>query len=169
MLAMADVAVGLGANLGKTLGNMRQAVERLRNVIEIRAISSLYRTEPVGLRDQPVFLNAVLAGQTQLDPHGLIKAFGEIEDDMGRRRDVPMGPRTLDLDLLLYDDRVIAEAGLAVPHPRMAQRRFVLEPLAEVAPDMVHPVLGRTVAKLLADLPVAEMVERVVEEDWPPA
>ena len=165
---MADIVVGLGANLGDAAANLRSAIARLRDVIDVRAVSSLYRTEPVGLRDQPFFLNAVLTGRTRLEPDELIQRFGAIETEMGRVRAVPMGPRTLDLDLLLYDERVIDEPGTCVPHPRMAERRFVLVPLAEISPDRVHPVLGRTAAQLLADLPADEVVERVVDTSWPP-
>jgi len=165
---MADVVIGLGANVGVPEDNLRAAVTRLRDVVEVEAVSSLYRTEPVGPKNQPDFLNAVLAGSTAMEPRDLLAQLVKIEAEMGRRRDVPMGPRTLDLDLLLYEDRVLAEPGLEVPHPRMAERRFVLAPLAELAPGLVHPVLGRTVSELLAALPPGEAAERLVLEDWPP-
>lgn len=163
---MADVFVGLGANMGDPADQLRAAVVRLGEQIDVAVVSSLYRTEPVGLREQPFFLNAVLRGRTQLDPPALIALFGAIEEEMGRRRHVPMGPRILDLDLLLYDDRIINEPGLSVPHPRMALRRFVLAPLAEIAPDVLHPALGLPVRELLAGLPAEESVERIVVQDW---
>jgi 2-amino-4-hydroxy-6-hydroxymethyldihydropteridine diphosphokinase len=165
---MADVVVGLGANVGDAADNLRTAIIGLRGSIEIEAVSSLYRTEPVGMKDQPFFLNAVLFGQTSEEPRQLLEIFAAIEAEMGRIRDVPMGPRTVDLDLLLYDDRIIEEVGLVVPHPRMAERRFVLAPLAEIAPAVMHPVLGSTAADLLETLPDAESVEVVHEGDWPP-
>ena len=165
---MADVFVGLGANLGDPADTLRTAVRRLSQNIEVRRVSSLYRSEPVGLRDQPFFLNAVLAGATSLRPVELIALFLEIEREQGRVRTLAMGPRTLDLDLLLYDDIVLDEPSLGVPHPRMADRRFVLAPLAEIAPDVVHPVLRRSAAELLAVLPRQPVVERLERQGWPP-
>lgn len=166
---MADVFVGLGANVGDPAENLRTAVRRLGKAIAIRDVSSLYRTEPVGLRDQPFFLNAVVGGVSTLEPRDLMDLFLDIEQEMGRRPTVPMGPRTLDLDLLLYDDRVVREPGLEIPHPRMADRRFVLEPLAEIAPDVIHPVLHRSAAELLEAVPRDSVVDRIRLEGWPPA
>jgi 2-amino-4-hydroxy-6-hydroxymethyldihydropteridine diphosphokinase len=165
---MPEVFVGLGANLGDAADNLRRAVSALRRTIHVTAVSSLYRTEPVGVRDQPYFLNAVLRGTTTLEPEALLQVMRAMEDDQGRVRTVPMGPRTLDLDLLLYGDRVVRAVGLEVPHPRMSLRRFVLEPLAEIAPDVIHPVLGQTAAELLARLPSAEEVVRMPVAGWPP-
>jgi 2-amino-4-hydroxy-6-hydroxymethyldihydropteridine diphosphokinase len=165
---MPEVFVGLGANLGDPAHNLRSAVAQLRELMDLGAVSSLYRTEPVGMRDQPDFLNAVLGGSTRLTPRELMDAFAGIEGALGRVREIPLGPRTLDLDLLLYGSEVVDEAGLQVPHPRMAARRFVLLPLAEIAPHARHPVLGLTVAEMLARLPAAEAVERIEMEAWPP-
>jgi 2-amino-4-hydroxy-6-hydroxymethyldihydropteridine diphosphokinase len=165
---MTEVFVGLGANLGDPAEHFRKAIEALGEAIEIEAVSSLYRTEPVGLRDQPFFLNAVLWGRTSLEPRDLIDLFETIEQEMGRQREVSMGPRTLDLDLLLFGGWLIKEPGVRVPHPRMAERRFVLAPLAEIAPAVVHPGLKRTAGELLAALPAAESVERLTVEGWPP-
>ena len=163
---MAEVFIGLGANVGDPAANLRRAISVLHETIDVEVVSSLYRTEPVGIWDQPFFLNAVLKGRTQLEPSDLVALFATIEDEMGRQRDLPMGPRPLDLDLLLYDDRVIGEPGLTVPHARMAERRFVLAPLAEIAPDVVHPLLGQSADELLAVLSAAESVERVALTDW---
>jgi len=165
---MAEVFIGLGANLGDPAHNLRAAVSRLRDVVEVLAVSSLYRTEPVGLRDQPDFLNAVLLGSTTSTPRELIEALAGIEKELGRVRGTPLGPRTLDLDLLLYGEVVVQEGDIQVPHARMAARRFVLAPLAEIAPHVRHPVLRLTAAQMLSRLPEAEAVERLDLEGWPP-
>jgi len=166
---MTEVFVGLGANLGDPADNLRTAVARLRDIVEVDAVSSLYRTEPVGLRDQPDFLNAVVGGATRLTPRELMEAFDIIERALGRVRGTPMGPRTLDIDLLLYGSEVVDEPGVKVPHPRMQGRRFVLAPLAEIAPRARHPVLGLTAIEMLAGLHGAEAVARLDMEGWPPA
>lgn len=160
--------MGLGANQGDAAHSLRTAVIRLRGLIDVAAVSALYRTEPVGLREQPDFLNAALRGSTGLTPQELVEAFGAIESDLGRVRDVPMGPRSLDLDLLLYGRETVERERVVVPHPRMASRRFVLAPLAEIAPHAMHPVLGLTAQEMLDMLPEAEAVERVEMEGWPP-
>ena len=165
---MAEVFLGLGSNLGDPAENLREAVHRLGGVLTIARVSSVYRTEPVGLRDQPFFLNAALAAQTALAPFDVLARIAAIEEVMGRQRDVPMGPRTIDLDLLLYDDLVLDEPELSLPHPRMTERRFVLAPLAEIAPDIRHAHVKRTAAELLAALPGAESVERIEVPNWPP-
>ena len=152
-------AIALGSNLesneiGNREANLRAAIERLRGLGEVRAVSSFYDTEPVGYVDQPRFLNGALLVETELEPLELMRGLLEIERAMGRDRvgAVAKGPRVIDLDLLLYGDRVVTTAELTLPHPEMQVRRFVLEPLAEIAPEMVHPVLGMTVGEMLAGL-----------------
>ena len=149
-------AIALGSNLesrfGDREGNLWEAVERIRELGEVKAVSSGYDTEPVGYLDQPRFLNAALVLETSLEPTELMRALLEVEQAMGRERvgAVAKGPRVIDLDLLLYGQVVMNTTELTLPHPEMLERRFVLEPLAEIAPGMVHPVLGLTVGEMLA-------------------
>lgn len=134
---------------------VRLAMEDLAAAGRVVARSSLYRTEPVGIAEQPAFVNAAEVVETGLDPEALLEFLLATERSYGRDRvhDVPKGPRTLDLDVLLIDEQVIRTERLTVPHPALAERRFVLAPVAEIAPQWRHPVLGKTMRELLADLP----------------
>jgi 2-amino-4-hydroxy-6-hydroxymethyldihydropteridine diphosphokinase len=145
--------VGLGSNLGDRAHNMRRAVELLRGSVEIAAQSPLYETAPVGYTDQGNFLNAVIEIATEIPAHALLVAMRDAEVALGKATRFENGPRTIDLDLLLYGDSVVETPDLSVPHPRMHERRFVLAPLADIAPDAMHPVLGKTISELLASLP----------------
>lgn len=154
--------VGLGSNLGDRAGNLLLAVRGMMDAgLAVRRLSSVYLTEPVGLREQPAFLNLVaeLDG-TLISPEQLLARLLRIEYGLGRRRDVPRGPRTIDLDLLLYGDEQRATEFLRLPHPRLHLRRFVLTPLAELDPRIIHPLLQRTVGELLAEVADRSEVRR---------
>lgn len=141
--------VGLGSNLG----DRRAALDGALALLAPRRVSRIVETPPWGRADQPPFLNAVAEIETELEPRPLLDRLLDVERRFGRRRDVPWGPRTLDLDLLLYGDRRVREEGLDVPHPRLAERRFVLEGLAELCPDREVPGLDRTIRQLLEACP----------------
>jgi 2-amino-4-hydroxy-6-hydroxymethyldihydropteridine diphosphokinase len=156
----ASIYLGLGSNLGDRRGALSRAIERLGQAgVRVVARSGLYRTEPVEVVDQQEFVNQVVACETALSPHALLARCLRIELEMGRVRTRDKGPRSIDLDLLLYGDLVLEDEGLNLPHPRLHLRRFVLVPLAEIAPHVIHPVLGLSMADLLARCPDRGIVE----------
>lgn len=159
---MSNVAyLSLGSNLGDRVEQLRRVIARLAEHGRVLSVSSFYETEPVEVSDQPWFLNCAVALETSESPERLMAALLEIEREMGRERIRKKGPRTVDIDILLYGDRVVNTAELIVPHPAMTQRSFVLEPLAEIAGEVRHPVVGKTVHELLAELPAGQSVRRV--------
>jgi 2-amino-4-hydroxy-6-hydroxymethyldihydropteridine diphosphokinase len=160
---MSEVLFGLGSNLGRPRRQLAAAVEMLRSAVEGVRVSSVYRTTPVGFAEQPDFLNIVLAGSSSEPPERLLAEALRIEGELGRVRTFPNAPRTIDIDLLALSDIVIEKQGLVLPHPRLHQRPFVLVPLAEVAPEWRHPVLGLTAEEMLAALSEKGGVERIGE------
>lgn len=156
----ATAYLGLGSNLGDRAEYLRQAVALLGRRAAVQAVSSLYETAPWGAHEQPPFLNAACRVRTGLSPVDLLHALQRIETTLGRQRQQHWGPRTVDLDILLYDDLVLERPDLVIPHPLLHERAFVLVPLAEIAPALRHPRLGKTVAELLAEVGGREGVRR---------
>jgi 2-amino-4-hydroxy-6-hydroxymethyldihydropteridine diphosphokinase len=153
--------LSLGSNVGNREGQLREAVARLKTIGRLTRISSFYETEPVGFTKQPWFLNCTVALETDQTPQELMKALLRIEQDMGRRRVQKKGPREIDIDILLFDQEIVTENELTIPHPAMSERRFVLAPLAEIAAEVRHPVTGKTVQEMLCDLPKGHVVRKV--------
>ena len=159
---MQNVAyLSLGSNIGDREAHLRNAIEQIRKHGTVQAVSSSYETEPVEYNDQAWFLNCALALQTGDTPDELLRSILQIEQQMGRQRIQRKGPRTIDIDILLFSDVVLDTPDLTIPHPAMAGRRFVLEPLAEIAPDAMHPVLEKTIRELLSDLPLGQDVRKI--------
>jgi|SRR5579872_1963913 len=156
---MTDLAyLSLGSNLGDREAHLRKAITQLETVGRVKAVSSFYETEPVEFTQQSNFLNCAVALETPLAPTGLMPRLLEIERNLGRERVQKKGPRTIDIDILLFGDLVVESPELTIPHAAMAQRKFVLEPLAEIAPDLVHPVTKITIRQLLEELPAGQKV-----------
>jgi 2-amino-4-hydroxy-6-hydroxymethyldihydropteridine diphosphokinase len=159
------VYLSLGSNLGDRIANLEAAIGSLRRSGDVVAISSFYETEPVEFTAQPWFVNGVVQLETDKTPEQLLAAILKIEQEMGRRRTQLKGPRIIDLDILLFGSSVIESKGLTVPHPAMHERRFVLEPLAEIAAEVRHPVLKRSIRELRDALPPGQTARKVKFEN----
>ncbi len=155
--------IALGSNLGDKYRNLQEARRHLQEVMHGLIASPIYETEPWGVTEQPAFYNQVIMGQTALSPQALLTFLQGIEQRMGRQRSVRFGPRPIDLDIIFYDDLSLTSYRLTIPHPRLVERAFVLVPLAEIAPDWLHPRLGCSVRQLLASVD-SSSVQRIESE-----
>ena len=165
---MKTVYIGIGSNLGEPYENCIRAVEAIRDhsLCEINVLSPFYRTQPVGIEGDNWFINAVLSINTTLSPAELIEMLLDVEKKMGRTRTkVRWESRIIDLDILLIGSEIINDKNLTVPHPRMHTRRFVMAPMADIAPDFIHPVLGKSMAEILDEIPLKEQEVRLMEKN----
>lgn len=153
--------LSLGSNLEDRAANLRAAIAQLDVAGRVLAVSAMYETQPVDVPDQPWFLNCVAAIATDKPPRELLQLALQVEAAMGRLRMRDKGARKIDIDIVLFGDRIVDEPGLRIPHPSMHQRRFVLEPLVEIAPDVCHPEFAKTVRELLAAFPAGQVVRRL--------
>jgi 2-amino-4-hydroxy-6-hydroxymethyldihydropteridine diphosphokinase len=155
------VYLSLGSNLADRDANLQTAIAKLGEIGNVVGVSSFYETEPIELTAQPWFLNCAVKFETEKMPRQLMSAILNLEQSMGRQRKQKKGPRTIDIDVLLFGSSIIEIPSLTVPHPRLHERRFVLEPLAEIAPDARHPVFKRTVRELRDALPAGQTVKKI--------
>jgi 2-amino-4-hydroxy-6-hydroxymethyldihydropteridine diphosphokinase len=160
-----DVYLSLGSNVGDRENHLREAISRLESAVRVVSVSSLYETEPVEVTNQSWFLNCAVEIETTKMPQQLMAAILEIEQEMGRQRTWNKGPRIIDIDILLFGDTVLNSPEVTIPHPAMHERRFVLEPLAEIAPDTRHPVIEKTVREMLDALPIGPTVRKAATND----
>jgi len=155
------VYLSLGSNLGDREGYLKRAIAHLAELGEVKAVSSFYETEPVEVAGQPWFLNCAVKIETEKMPKQMLAGVLNLERQMGRRRTQEKGPRTIDLDILLLGNSIVEAKGLTIPHPGLHKRRFVLEPLAEIAPEVRHPVFKRTIRELRDALPAGQAVKKL--------
>ena len=152
--------LSLGSNVGDRVAHLRDAIARLESIGRVVSVSSFYETEPVEVTDQPWFLNCAVGLETALTAEQLMARLLQIEQEMGRRRVQKKGPRTIDIDILLFDDLILDSPDVTIPHPAMQERRFVLEPLAEIAAEARHPGMKKTIREMLEELPAGAIVRR---------
>ena len=155
---MPMVFLGLGSNIGDKEEHIRKALTSLSHICNVRRTSHLYLTEPVGYTEQDWFLNCVVEVETDVDPKKLLSSIKSIERKLGRTKTVKKGPRIIDIDILLYEDHIIKTKDLVIPHPLMHERLFVLQPMMDINPDFVHPVLKKSIRELYEDHPWAKKV-----------
>lgn len=156
---MNNVFIGIGSNLGDKEGNIRKAVDFLKEKCNVIKVSSLYKAEPIDYKDQDMFLNCVIHIKTDFSAKDLLVFLHSIENRLGRERNIVNGPRTIDLDILFYDALVLNDTNLIIPHPRLHERKFVLVPLVEITPDFMHPIFRKSVTELLSELDGEGLVE----------
>jgi len=161
---MNSAFISIGSNLGDKIGNCKTAIEEIAAFAKIVKVSSLYETDPVDYEEQPNFINCAAEIRTDFSPHKLLTNLNLIEEKLGRVRTEKWGPRTIDLDIIFYDNQVIKDDNLIIPHPRAHLRRFVLEPICEIAPEFIHPLLKITVTELLNKLEDNKEVVKLDEE-----
>jgi 2-amino-4-hydroxy-6-hydroxymethyldihydropteridine diphosphokinase len=154
---MSIVYLALGTNLGDRLANLRAAIEALPSEVKVIAESKVYETPPWGYENQPAFLNMAVKCETNLKPESLLKRLKQLEVQLGREQSFHWGPRLIDIDILFYDDLILKSEPLSIPHPRLHERGFVLVPLADIAPDFIHPVLKKTIKELLASVDIDDI------------
>ena len=161
---MSIVFIGIGSNLGDRVANCKKAIDEISSIAKVVQISSLYETDPVGKEDQPEFINCVVEIETELSPQDLLKHLNRVEEELGRVRHEKWGPRIIDLDIIFYDDQVIIDQNLEIPHPRAHLRRFVIEPLCEIAPEFIHPKFSISVLELLNKIEDDKRVVRISDQ-----
>lgn len=163
------VFIGIGSNIGDAACNCARGIEGIGEIDgnKIIAISSFYRSEPIGHIEQDWFVNCVIKIKTDLTPHSLLTALHDVEKSFGRKRDIKYGPRVIDLDVLLFDSLIIDEGEFKIPHPRMHERRFVLEPMSEIDANFTHPVTKKTIKELLRELGGSQKVEPLLSIQSP--
>ena len=157
MMRKTTIYLALGSNLGDRHANLQAAISALPPVVRVVAESPVYETPPWGFTDQPAFLNMVLKGATSLAPLPLLRRLKHLETELGRLPSVRWGPRLIDMDILFYDELILEAPTLTLPHPRLHERAFVLVPLADLAPDLIHPVLGKSIRELLMSVDTTEV------------
>ena len=155
---MPIVYLSLGSNIGDKAAQITQALDRLAKVFTVKRVSPIYLTEPVGLKDQDWFLNCVAEVETEKDPEKLLSSLQSIEKKMGKTKTKVNGPRTIDIDILFYDEQIVNRKNLVIPHPKLHTRLFVLRPMMDLNPGFLHPALKKTIQELYAEQPWAEIV-----------